>query len=87
MFLKEIIENLGISGTNKSNYSILNYGGLGVYIQGNLSITQCSSVKISMALGNAHYEITGENLTIKKLTPDSLYIKGKIFDIINCRNK
>lgn len=82
MFLNEIVKNLGIIGTNKSNFSILNYGSAGVYIQGNLNIIHCSSVKISIKLSTTKYSITGENLIIKNLAPDSLYIKGNIKDIL-----
>lgn len=82
MFVDEIIKNLGLSGTSKNNFSILNYGGNGVYIQGNLSISQISSVKICIIVGGKNYAITGENLTIQRLSKDGLYIKGKIADIL-----
>ncbi len=82
MFLDEITKNLGLSGTNKNNFSILNYGANGVYIQGKLFITQISSVKICVNICGRNYMVTGENLTILRLNKDSLYINGEIFDIL-----
>lgn len=81
MFFDEIAQNLGLSGVAPHNYSILNYAGCGVYIQGTVDIKLCSTVKISLDIAHNSYSITGENLQIKKLTKDSLYISGKIAGI------
>ncbi len=81
MFFDEIAQNLGLSGVVPHNYSILNYAGCGVYIQGTVDIKLCSTVKISLDIAHTSYSITGENLQIKKLTKDSLYISGKIAGI------
>ena len=81
MFFDEIAQNLGLSGVAPHNYSILNYAGCGVYIQGTVDIKLCSTVKISLDIAHTSYSITGENLQIKKLTKDTLYISGKIVGI------
>ncbi len=82
MFLNEILENLGLAGVVKNNYLILNYSGLGVYIQGSVLINFCSSVKIELSISGSFYTILGENLDIKNMTKDTLYISGKIQDIL-----
>ena len=82
MFLNEILNDLGLSGVTKNNFLIMNYSGLGVYVQGNISIANYTTVKINIRLSGMNFSITGENLSIKKLTPNSLYITGKIADII-----
>ena len=81
MFFDEIAQNLGLSGVAPHNYSILNYAGCGVYIQGNIDIKSCSTVKIMLDIAHTSYSITGENLQIRKLTKDTLYISGKIAGI------
>ncbi len=81
MFFDEIAQNLGLSGVVPCNYSILNYAGHGVYIQGNIDIKSCSTVKIMLDIAHTPYSITGENLQIRKLTKDTLYISGKIAGI------
>ena len=87
MFFDEIAQNLGVSGVVPRNYSILNYAGRGVYIQGSIDIKACSTVKILLNLAQTPYLITGKNLQIRKLTKDTLYISGKIIGInINIDN-
>lgn len=86
MFFDEIALTLGLSGVAPRNYSILNYAGLGVYIQGAVDIKTCSTVKIVLDIAHTPYDITGENLQIKKLTKDTLYISGKIASINTNKN-
>lgn len=81
MFFDEIAKNLGVSGVGGNNFSILNYAGLGVYIQGKISLKKHSADEILIKIGSENYSITGKSLVLRNLNSDAMYIAGKIFSI------
>ncbi|MBO5102833.1 MAG: hypothetical protein J6C13_01930 [Clostridia bacterium] len=83
MFLDEIAQILELDGTTKNSYSAYLKGANGIYIQGNVKITYCSTVKISFAINSLQFSVFGENLKIKNLTLDTLAITGLVYGFIN----
>lgn len=83
MFLDEIAMQLDLSGTTKNSYLIVNVSGKGVYIQGAIKITVCSTVKMSFKINKTIYSILGENLKLRNLTNDTILIQGNIYGIID----
>ncbi len=83
MFLDEIANQLNLNGATKNSYLILNISGKGVYVQGAIKITLCSTVKMSFKIGKINYSILGENLTLHNLTNDTILIKGKIYAFLD----
>lgn len=81
MFFDEIIENLGLSGVGNNNFSILNYAGRGVYIQGKIALQKHSPDQILLKISGNDYTILGKSLTLRNLTKDTAYIAGTIFSI------
>ena len=82
MFLDEIIEKLGASGVYGDNYSIFNYAGRGVYIQGKINLQKHTNEEIKLKLGSQRYCILGTSLAIQNLSVDALFIKGMILSIV-----
>ena len=82
-FLKEITDLSELPfDTVFSGYRCVNFGGKTLYVQGHGGIASFGADKISLRVGKRRLEITGGDLSIKKLSADDVVIAGRILSIV-----
>ena len=81
MFIKEKLHELGIDAGLPNQFCITNFSNTAVILEGKIKIISFSSILIKIGLGNVTLSITGNNLSLKDLSHNSLTITGKILEI------
>ena len=61
-----------------SGYRCVNFGGKSLYVQGHGGVVSFGTDKIDLRVGKRRLEISGENLSVKRLTHDDIVVVGKI---------
>lgn len=79
---EEIAKQSGISYL--TGYSVVNYNGGAVYVEGIKRIVYLSNERIVLAAGGKTIELIGIGLTIAALEPGVVLVKGNIKSVSEC---
>ncbi|MCI9031517.1 MAG: hypothetical protein HFK09_03225 [Clostridia bacterium] len=75
-FFKEVAERLG--GESIGSYTVINYGGEAVYIEGVKRIVSIDSENMRFACGGIKLALDGENLKVSELGGGCVTVTGKV---------
>ena len=81
-FYQEIGNILGLDWARiAGGYSVVNYNGEAVYIEGIKKVMIVSDTEIVVDTGKLRVRVAGEELAIFSLEEKSMVVKGKIFGV------
>lgn len=78
-FFREVAESLG--GQTLGSYTVINYGGKAVYIEGIKRIISVATSIIRLDCGKHRLCVNGEGLTVSELGGGCMTVTGKIFSV------
>ena len=81
---REIAKQSGL--TFVTRYTVVNYGGCAVYVEGITRLLYVSGEVLRAAAGKAQLEISGAELTIEQLETGAMIVKGRITSVTESGN-
>lgn len=78
-FFSELKSKCKLPENLTTPYNIVSIGGQVVYVEGHKGLITLSSEKISCNLKHGVLQITGQNMFVKEMTPNTLLVQGKIY--------
>ena len=80
-FFDEAVLALGLSPEQTTLPRVVFYYNEGVMVEGHKGLLDCKENGIIFRFSKEKIKISGNNLKIKSITPDQLFIRGKITSI------
>ena len=77
-YIVEVAKSIKNAVKEQFDYQIINYGGKALYIEGFIRITFIEKDKMEFLLKKSVITVSGQDLTLSKLTSGACLIEGKI---------